>query len=362
LEAAAASVVQDHLDWDTVNQIVRREGLAPLLYQITRGQDLFPPQIKEGMHSAYYRNAHRNLLLFHQLEHVLSHLTQEGVPAILLKGAALTEVVYSNVAVRPMGDLDLLVRRKDVDSALQVLMALGYQPATLELCAGYFITYRNHVQLIIPEEEKAPVEIHWSLFGPSYYYHAVSMDWFWQTALPVHVGGVTAWVLGSEAQLLHLCAHILQHGGLRKARLIWLYDLAEVVAFYREQIHWDLVLACAQGYHLVLAVREVLNELSQGWKAPIPAPVLEQLRALRASRNEERAFARLTTAHRPVQNFWANLGAIRGWRARLGFIRCVALPSANYMQYRYRIPHRLLLPFYYPYRWLRSLRDLSRCR
>jgi len=56
------------------------------------------------------------------------------------------------------------------------------------------------------------------------------------------------------------------------------------------------------------------------------------------------------------RRFWSDLRAIPGWRQRLRFARTHLLPSAAYMRRRYGIAHPLLLPLYYPYRWLRGLR------
>jgi len=363
LERARALSARSDLDWDALCQVACAEGVAPLLYHIARAQDLLPPSVKQNLRPVYYYNAGRNLRFLHRLEDVVSHLTAEGVPVILLKGAALAETVYRNASVRPMVDLDLLMRQEDVPTALRVLSVMGYEPAHAEHRAGYLFTYKNEMVLVEIGEVKAPIEIHWSLFGPLYYQHAVPLDWFWQTALPVRIGNASAWMLGPEAQVLHLCGHMpLQHSGEGGPRLLWLHDVAEVIAFYQEQIDWDQVLARAQAYDLVLPLQEILTRVSDEWHAPIPPDVLEQLRALRPSRDEERIFARLTTADRSAQRFWVDLASMPGWGPRLRFAWCIFFPSAGYMQRCYRIPHRFLVPLYYPYRWFLGLRDTLRWR
>ncbi|MFB0535256.1 MAG: nucleotidyltransferase family protein [Anaerolineae bacterium] len=363
LEVARALRARSDFDWDALRWVAYIEGVAPLLYDIARGQDLLPPSVKQDLRLVCYYHAGRNLLLLHKLEDVVGHLAAESVPVILLKGAALAKTVYGNDAVRPMADLDLLVQREHVSTALRVLSALGYEPAHAEFRAGYVVTYRNEVMLVKPGEVNVPIEIHWSLFSPLYYQHAVPMDWFWQTALPASVGDVPTWILGPEAQVLHLCSHmLLHHGHEGEPRLLWLHDVAEVIAFYQEQIDWDQLLAQAQAYDLVLPVQWILTRVGDEWHAPIPTDVLERLRALCPSRGEKRLFNWLTTARRPVQRLWAHLASTPGWGPRLRSAWCVLFPSAGYMQDRYRIPHPLLVPLYYPYRWLRGLRSIPRWR
>jgi hypothetical protein len=353
LESARKLTAQGDLDWEALLDPAYFRGMAPLFYSIVRGQDLLPPAVEHELRLAYFQNAKRNVRLFHELEGMLRRLTAVDVPVVLLKGAALAESVYENQAVRPVGDFDLLVRRQDMPTALDALAALGYEPSRTETHAGDLATYENEIALVKPGETVCPIEVHWSLFDSPYYQHRVPMDWFWQSALPMKVGRVATLMLGPEAQVLHLCGHLLLHhgsGGDFSPR--WLYDVAAVIASYGERIDWDEVLRRAQVYDLVLPLQRVLPRVSDGWEVPLPVGVLERLRALRPSRDEVRVFGQLTAARRPVaQRFWADLTGIPDWRARVRFAWNNLFPSPLYMQRRYSVPHRLLLPFYYPYRW-----------
>jgi hypothetical protein len=328
-------------------------GMTPLFYAIVRGQDLLPPAVEDEFRLAYFRSARRNVRLFHELEGVLRHLTAVDVPVLLLKGAALAESVYENLAVRPVGDFDLLVRREGVSTALAALTALGYEFSRAETHPGDLVTYENEIALFKPGETGCLLEVHWSLFDSPYYQHEIPMDWFWQSALPMELGRVATLMLGPEAQVLHLCGHLsLHHGGGDDFVPLWLYDVAAVIAAYGERMDWDEVLRRVQAYDLVLSVQRVLPRVSDEWKVPLPTGVLERLRALRPSHDEVQVFGRLTAAHRPVaQRFWADLVDIPDWREKVHFALKNLFPSPLYMQHRYAIPCRFLLPLYYPYRW-----------
>jgi len=67
---------------------------------------------------------------------------------------------------------------------------LGYELAHPEFRASHIITYRHAVTLGKPG--KASLDIHWRLLNPFYHPYAVPMGWFWQTALPVHIGDASA--------------------------------------------------------------------------------------------------------------------------------------------------------------------------
>ena len=74
----------------------------------------------------YFATARRNLLAFNALARVIEHLNAHGIPNILLKGVALALTLYKNEALRPMGDVDLLVRWDDVPRTVELLRELGY--------------------------------------------------------------------------------------------------------------------------------------------------------------------------------------------------------------------------------------------
>lgn len=359
LAAARLLGAYDDFDWDALCRAARAGGTAPLLSHVARGQGLLPASVEADLLLTYFQSAADNLTLLRELERVLCALGAADVPVALLKGAALTNTVYGDPALRPMTDLDLLVRQMDASTALRLLSALGYRRAHGEPHPGDALAYENEIVLRKQMPVGTLVEVHWSLFDSPYHQHVLCMDWFWQTALLSHVGDASARVLGPEAQVLHLCGHLmLHHGNGWEARLLWLHDVAEVITHYQGQLDWDDVLAHAEAYDLVLPLQRILPYVAGTWRVPIPPAVLDRLRTLRPSREEARVFTRLTAARRPVaQRFWADLASMPGRGHRLRFAWRNLLPSAAYMQQRYHVPHRLLVPLYYPYRWFLGLRS-----
>ena len=162
-------------------------------------------------------------------------------------------------------------------------------------------------------------------------------------------------MLGPEAQLLHLCAHqTLHHGG---GAMLWLHDVAELVSRYEHDLDWGQVVSQCRSLQLVLPTRDVLSQVSAEWRAPLPLAVLEELRALPPSPDEQWAYAALTSGHRPVaRRFWTDLAGMASLRTRLAFTLVNLFPTSAYMRQRYHIRHPILLPFYYPYRWFVGLR------
>ncbi|MGC9348502.1 MAG: nucleotidyltransferase family protein [Anaerolineae bacterium] len=360
LMAARVLTEERSLDWDTFLALAAAEGLAPLLYAVVRDEGIVPDDVARSLRQAYDANALRTTFLFHGLETVLRQLAEVGIDGVLLKGAALAKAVYGRAAVRPAVDLDLLVRPTDASGAIHVLQGLGYTRVEPEPRAGADLVYENEVMLSKPGPLDVLLEIHWSLFNSPYYQNELPLDWFWETTLRVQVGRTLARVLGPEAQILHLCGHLLlHHGGSTGPRMLWLHDVAEVIHFYEETIDWNLLLTQTEACGLVLPVKQVLNRVFEAWRVTIPDSVLGRLNALRPSDDEARVFEQMSAGQRPVaQRFWDDLVTMPGWGQRLRYAMISLFPSASYMIHRYGIRHPLLLPLYYPYRWYVGLRGM----
>lgn len=357
LEAARNLALHSKLDWDGLRQLAHIEGLAPLLYHILRDQNVVPSFIEQDLRDAYYQNGCRNTLLLRELGDLLCHLATEGVNVILLKGAALAEMIYGDIAVRPMSDLDLLIQQQDLPAARRVLVALGYTPLYVEMHTGFNVEFRNEELLYKPGLVDTYVDLHWRLVSPSYYQRTLSTDWFWETALPTQIGSAPALVLSPEAQVLYLCAHlVLHHSG---NGLLWLHDVAEVLTFYQAKIDWEQLLSQSQAYNLVLSVRQILTQVADEWHAPVSSNVLERLRLLQPSGDEVQVFTLLTTKHQTMAlRFLTDVFGMPDWMNKLHLAWSTLFPSRAYMQNRYHILHPALVPPYYLYRWLRGLKRI----
>ncbi|MGC9467174.1 MAG: nucleotidyltransferase family protein [Anaerolineae bacterium] len=332
------------------------EGVAPLLYVTLRGRGVLPSTLETSLRRSYLALAGRNLLVFRELSRVLRGLSDAGIEVVILKGGALAEAVYGNIAVRPMCDIDLLIRRSAVPAALEVLRAEGYEANEREARAGDTLTYENEIML--RRAGGAPqmlLEVHWSLLDSPHHQQVIPMDWFWQTTRPIEIEGVPAKALGVEAQILHLCGHLLLHHGSGEVlRLLWLHDIAEVIHSAAE-VDWELLAAQAGACDLVLPVQDVMEELVDRWHLPVPDHAVAQLRALEPSADEARVFAWLTAPQRPVaQRFAADLAALSDWRTRVRYAYHSLFPSPSYIMKRYGLP-RWLVPIGYPYRWVLGL-------
>lgn len=342
-------------DWAGCLQVVENQSLAPLLNRILAGKNLAPPWFEQAIERAYTRNQSRNIILLNDIKTILDSFQSINIPVILLKGVSLLHDIYPDAGTRPMGDLDILVHKHQLSSALANLQKIGYQFEKIPRTSRS-LGFENELMLVRPGALDVYVEVHWSLLDSPYYQQRISGDWLWQSARTFHLDGQPCSVLGLEAQLLHLCAHLFLHHTGRE--LLWLNDIALLVTKHQNVIEWEVLFSRAQDNNLLIPICEALIILAREWQVAIPQPILARLEQLQPTHQEQIVFARLTSQDRGVAGrFWDDIRSISSWRMRLLFAWDNLFPSPAYMQDRYRIPHPILLPFYYLYRWMIGLRS-----
>ncbi len=223
------------LDWTCVVRQAARHGLRPLLYERLR---TLPPDIAipdaplQTLQEAYRRNAARNTLIYRQLSELINGLHEDYIQVALLKGAHLAKFVYGNLAVRPMADLDLLVRESHLAKAERSLLQAGYRPSRNNTRCR-----QNHFHLVyLPPGEGVQVELHWDInHWPTCY--SPHPDRLWERAQPLLFDDVSVLGLSPEDLLLHLCLHTCsQH--MFTSRLAGLCDVCETIRYYQHKLVW----------------------------------------------------------------------------------------------------------------------------
>src|SRR5207247_2195984 len=154
--------------------------------------------------------ARRNLRFAGELLRLLELFEGEGIAAVPFKGPVLAVAAYGDIALRESRDLDILVRRGDVQHAKQLLLSRGYRPE-LSVEAGHdaaLLASGYHYPL--RRDDGLAVELHWNL-APREFPYPVDLEEVWTRLRPVRLGGRTVCTLASEDLLLFLCAHGAKH-------------------------------------------------------------------------------------------------------------------------------------------------------
>jgi hypothetical protein len=145
--AIAAQVAGwDEVDWEAARWVVQVHGVAPLLGRTSAGWadwGVLSPRLREYVATQHDRSAARVGLLLGDLAEVLAAFDSAGIESMPLKGALLAARYYPAPGLRPMNDLDLLVRPHDEARALAALEGLGYRPIGQSGAAGSICSWRG---------------------------------------------------------------------------------------------------------------------------------------------------------------------------------------------------------------------------
>jgi Uncharacterised nucleotidyltransferase len=249
-------------------------GTAPWLYQNLRSSSLIStfPAFLNKLHEVYLLNHLRSLTVWQQLHEVLGILERAEIPVILLKGAHLAEVVYGEIALRPMRDLDLLVRKEDLLRTWQLLLDSGYSPLSISDEPDY--TQHHHLRPFC-KAGAIPIEIHHTLEVPGASF-AIDVDHFWSRAQKAVIAGVKAQVLCPEDLLLHLCLHSAYNHRFQ-IRLLQLCDIAVSIRHYDRQIDWQRLATISNEYGVSRFIFCCLLLVAETLGVEIPSSLFEAL-------------------------------------------------------------------------------------
>lgn len=205
-EPASVSQMQEE-DWDYLLRMAATHRLGPMLHDRLRRDDLadiVPQRVKDQLKTVHRKHALRTLVIYRELVAVTRIFEAGQIPSIALKGAFLARFVYPFPGLRPMRDLDLLLKPEQAVQAFELLRARGYQPA-FEGSPEAFFADRIHLPPLTGPSG-ITVELHHRLTAPD----ARTGDFesgLWARSISKMLGGIEVRFLCPEDMLLHLCIH-----------------------------------------------------------------------------------------------------------------------------------------------------------
>lgn len=120
--------VEQFTAWDELPAQAELHGMAPLLWHHFRQASInLPYETERILRGLYLRHRALNQAHATSLIEIQNLFSQAGIRALVLKGLALAYQCYPDPALRPVSDIDLLLKKNDVLPALQVLADAGYR-------------------------------------------------------------------------------------------------------------------------------------------------------------------------------------------------------------------------------------------
>jgi hypothetical protein len=268
-------------DWPWITASARRHRLGSLLFEGIRRlsfERYVPEPVWRSLESAYYTNLVHNFFLFEHAQALVKKTRRAGTPLVLLKGASFAGWLYPSPALRPMGDLDILVRGEDLAFVAHLAEELGYR--THE-CTDHALSLRHR-------KSGTYLELHTSLTScPDYL--GVDIESLLDRSIPTtHLPART---LAVEDHLLHLSLHGSFQHGLRQpaANACDAYLLSQ-----HRELRWDRFFERASAPRLAPLVYGGLSLCHHLFPTEEIRDALDTLKPFVGRRHQRRA-ARLRT-------------------------------------------------------------------
>ncbi len=308
-------------DWVETLQQSNKHGVTPLLYQRLQTAGLspdIPADILLRLRKIYLTSTARNMRLYHELSKLLAVLQKNAIPIIVLKGAYLAEIVYGNIALRPMSDVDLLVKKQDLARSQQKLLQAGFSPRNSRLV----------------------LDLHWCIENSLTDF--IDMEKIWENAQPAVVAGVEVLVLSPEDLIVHLCLHLAFHHLFRVAGLRSLCDIRETIKYYSPQIEWQQIRSRAREWGVSNVVCLPLLLARDMIGARIPDDVMEDFKPERLDL-QLKTWAMEQIFHEPddissISPYFCQLWKPGSFREKLISFRKLLFPSPEFVSQRYPAP------------------------
>lgn len=231
-------------DWEEFWKLSRIHSVSEILYtriRVDNFERYFPYEVLERFRQFVYQSTIKNSYLIQTGKDVIQTLLVEGIDTLALKGFFLQQAVYNVDEIRPMNDIDLLVRREDIPKAIDILKKNGFR-----MESHFDPAFENEDIKHVPpmwNEFGQTVELHWNLLEEDEPF-SIDMGQVWSQKQCFEEN---LWGLSVEHLIVHLAIHGTYQHYLRLG-LRSLLDLSRVIEKYADSIQWELVVETARDW------------------------------------------------------------------------------------------------------------------
>jgi hypothetical protein len=339
-------LAQGAADWEEIFRDATGHGLIALLYGWLKRADIrhrLPASVAVDLEGKFFGLAARNMLLSRELATLLRAFEKRHLLCAPLRGLALAERLYGDITARPMGDLDLLVRKEDLPHVAAIFRDLGYRE--IDRRTGFAQAFGNTLEFYKDRHGWIVAEPHWTIAYPPFV-DRVDMDRVWMRCARGQVVGVETWLLSAEDLLLHLCLH-LTHRDVA-APLLWFYEIDRLVRQEQGAFDWSRFVSATREAGLGSLLSRALGMVRALFGTPLPDRILDQLANAPAPFLEGR-LVRLLAGGSSVdgKESLAVLFTLKGFRAKLKYALALLFPSPEFMRVEYGLTSGTQLGFAY---------------
>jgi hypothetical protein len=294
----------DGFDWTLFLAAAFRHRVAALAGATLFTSGLLEPDsrleyVQDALTAARVLNERRNAVLLPEAARLVGLLRRAGIRVAVRKGAYLAPVVYGDIGLRPMNDIDLFVEREAARDAATIVEAEGYRPGHLDrygrltpLSRRQTVFWNVHVNNVPTLHRmrddtflrSVAVDICFGLFLPAsgcYLAPGHLLD----ACVEAPVAGRNLPVFRPEHFLIDVAAHLHKESTtlryIERGKHQRLLQYVDILALVRANpdLDWDVLVATASDAGAARNVYFGLANTEHLFPSTVPGPVLNRLAA-----------------------------------------------------------------------------------
>ena len=342
-QARAEQILTNELDWNYIAKRASGEDISSILsHNLNKFgiAEAVPCEFREQWKDDYIRVTFRNLMFLEERDKISKSFKEVNIPMIVLKGAFLLENVYINLGLRPMGDVDILIKKNDITATHHRLTQLRYSSSFDIKDIGNLQNspashYINSIVYVKNGDMRLCLNVHWHLANsitPLYLATKINMDRIWQDAEPFK----DMMAMAPHHLLIHLAEHAFRHCF---NRFILMVDIAEVLAVYKNKINWEKFLRDSFAFGLEKRIFYSLYLASCKFGACVPRDILFIFEPKKKTYGEK-IFLRhiLSNIRFEELSCFASLYLCKNLSQRMRFLKELAFPPREVLAQAYLRP------------------------
>jgi len=229
------------VSWPALFTLAQEHGVISLLASSMAQfeENLAPPEFVDKIRELHRTQVLSALQMTAELFRLVDQFRDAGLDAVLVKGPILALRAYGNTGARQYGDLDFVVRQKDVLRATELMISSGYQPEmpveaiSPQKIPGQYVFVRTAAPLLVELHTERTMR---------YFPRGLPIEEFFARRQYVSVDGHHIPALAIEDELILICIHGAKH--------LWerLSMVADVAAYVIRQtsLNWERSYATAR--------------------------------------------------------------------------------------------------------------------
>ena len=272
------------LDWQKVYELSARHKIRPVVLE-GLGRDFvktLPAEFSEQIHQSVLHSAIRNLMITQEFLELSALFEQYGIKTAPHKGAYLANRFYGNNSLREMGDIDLLIPKRHILRAKEILTERGYTMVDFNsgtdysLEMEYSLSHDYTLQFYYNQNNKRhALETHWQ-FAHHWFSHTLTFEDIEDQTVGWTLNQQKIQVLPPDWVLL---TTILHHGSKDTwAEFKLMADLAAIITAKDVHFDWDDILQKAMPLRIKDALLIGFYLVNHYFGIEIPAQIQEQIK------------------------------------------------------------------------------------